>query len=128
MKKILLIVTLCLLTVLYSCKEKNYDVSVSGSSVYVTMHALSKGMITWGQVSLDGYTKEDVEKEIFNKIRSNNYDGNYDVYVTVKYMDSHGNYSSDGNMVKVSTLNGADVKQYSNYSNFHGKAHLENAY
>ena len=128
MKKILLIIMFCLSIGLYSCKDKNYDVSVSGNSVYVTMKALSKGMIEWGKVTLDGYTKEDVEKEIFDKIRSNNYDGNYDIYVTVNYMDSHGNYSNEGNMVKVSTLNGADVKQYSNYINFHGKAHLEKAY
>ena len=116
---------------LASCKPKNYDVQVCSSSyngeVVVTMHCPRIGVADINEVSYDGFSLEEVEKEIYDEIRSASYDGDYDVYVILQFKDNHGNYY-DGNRVKVSTLNGADVKEYASYSYFNGKAQLHMAF
>lgn len=117
--------------VLTSCESKNYKVQVCSSSsdgdVWVTMRCPTIGIAGINQVAYDGFTLEEVEKEIYDGIRDDSYNGNYEVYVTLQFRDDHGNYY-DGDMVQVSTLNGADVKQYASYSYFRGKANLSAAF
>ena len=78
-------------------------------------------------VNFDGFTIEDVEEEIFDKIRSSNYEGYYTVYVILQYRDSYGNFY-DGPQTKVSTLQSSEVKKYASYGYFRGQTHLEYSY
>ena len=124
---ILVVITLFLLCCISS---KNYDVQVDSSNgeVWATMHSPTMGIVTLGQVDFDGFTLEEVEEEIFDGIRHNFfYDGNYDVYVVLQCKDEYGNYYNR-DTVKVSTLNGAEVKKYASYKYFIGKANLSAAF
>ena len=114
-----------------SCQSKNYRVQVCSSSsdgqVWVHMRCPTIGFAGINKIAFDGFSYEDVEEEIFDGIRSNSYNGNYEVYVTLEYRDDHGNYH-DGDMKLVSVLNGADVKEYASYTYFHGKSQIQKAY
>ena len=121
-----LLITICLFFA--SCSgNKNYKVEVRGSGVYVTMHCPSIGVVGINKVSYDGFTYEEVEKEIFDEIRSESFDGDYTVWVTMQFKDEYGNYS-DGPAVPVTTLNGAEVKKYASYSYFNGKSDIYKAF
>jgi hypothetical protein len=91
------------------------------------MHSPTIGIVGINKVGYDGFTLEEVEEEIFDGIRRKGFNGDYNVYVTLQYKDDHGNYYN-GDRVKVSTLNGADVKEYASYSYFRGNAHLYAAF
>jgi hypothetical protein len=112
---------------LSSCQSKNYKVQISEGDVSVTMHSPTIGIVGINEVGYDGFTLEEVEEEIFDGIRRKGFNGDYNVYVTLQYKDDHGNYYN-GDRVKVSTLNGADVKEYASYSYFRGNAHLYAAF
>jgi hypothetical protein len=112
---------------LSSCQSKNYKVQISEGDVSVTMHSPTIGIVGINKVGYDGFTLEEVEEEIFDGIRRKGFNGDYNVYVTLQYKDDHGNYYN-GDRVKVSTLNGADVKEYASYSYFRGNAHLYAAF
>jgi hypothetical protein len=134
---------------LSSCQSKNYKVQISEGDVSVTMHSPTIGIVGINKVGYDGFTLEEVEEEIFDGIRRKGFNGDYNVYVTLQYKDDHGNYYNgdrdynvyvtlqykddhgnyyNGDRVKVSTLNGADVKEYASYSYFRGNAHLYAAF
>lgn len=126
----LLISAVITLLLLCCASPKNYDVQVNSSrgEVWVTMHSPTMGIATLGQVNFDGFTLEKVEEDIFDGIRHNFfYDGNYDVYVVLQSKNGYGNYSNV-DTVKVSTLNGAEVKKYASYKYFIGKANLSAAF
>lgn len=126
----LLILVVNTLLLLCCASPKNYDVQVNSFSgeVWATMHSPTMGIVTLGQVNFDGFTLENVEEDIFDGIRHNFfYDGNYDVYVVLQSKDGYGNYNNV-DTVKVSTLNGAEVKKYASYKYFMGKANLSAAF
>ena len=128
MKNFLFLSLILLLVGLSSCDtKKNYSVTVSGNSVNVRMHSPTIGIVGINEVGYDGFTYEDVDQEIFDKIRDSDYNGDYNVYVTLEFLDDHGNRYA-GEPVLVTTLNGADVKSYASYSYFRGNSHIENAY
>ena len=85
------------------------------------------GIVGINEVGYDGFTYEEVEKKVFDKIRSRDYDGNYSVVVTLQFKDSYGNYY-DGTPVTVSSLNASEVKRYASYSYFSGSTHIANAF
>ena len=91
------------------------------------MHCPSMGIVGVNQVGYDGFTYEEVEKEVFDKIRSSSYNNNYSVFVKLQFKDSYGNYY-DGESILVTTLNGADVKRYASYSYFRGQTHIADAF
>jgi hypothetical protein len=117
----------CSITLLCSCESKNYSVEVSDGIVKVKMRSPSIGVAGINVVSFDGFEPEEVEKEVFDKIRKRSYDGNYSVIVTLEFKDSYGNYY-DGTPVTVTSLNGAEVKRYASYGYFRNSTHLEKAY
>ena len=116
-----------LITLLCSCESKNYSVEVSDGIVNVKMHSPSMGIVGINQVGYDGFTYEEVEKKVFDKIRSRSYDGNYSIVVTLQFLDSYGNYY-DGTPVKVTSLNASEVKRYASYSYFRGSTHISDAF
>lgn len=118
---------MCCTLFLYACEQKNYSVEIKDGAVHINMHCPSIGIIGVNQVSYDGFTYEEVEREVFDKIRSSSYNNNYFVFVTLQYKDSYGNYY-DGESKLVTTLNGADVKRYASYSYFRGKTHIADAF
>ena len=122
-----LLISISTVLFLASCEKKNYSVEIQDGSVHVTMHSPSMGIVGINQVSYDGFTYEEVEKEVFDKIRSRSYDGAYTVSVTLQYLDSYGNYYDSDRMI-VSTLSAMDVKKYASYSYFKGQTHLEKAF
>ena len=106
---------------LFACNNsKNYQVRVSDGFVNITMKSPSIGIVGINQVSFDGFKPEDIEREVFDEIRSRNYSGDYEVYVTLKFKDSYGNYYDSPEKVKVSVLNGADIKRYAEFKYFRG--------
>lgn len=117
----------CTITLLCSCKSKNYRVEVSDGIIKVKMHCPTIGIAGINQISYDGFTYEEVEQKVFDKIRSRSYDGNYSVVVTMQFKDSYGNYY-DGSPVTVTSLNGAEVKRYASYSYFSGSSHIADAF
>lgn len=125
--KIYCLVMATIAIMLSSCQSKNYKVQISEGDVSVTMHSPTIGIVGINKVGYDGFTLEEVEEEIFDGIRRKGFNGDYNVYVTLQYKDDHGNYYN-GDRVKVSTLNGADVKEYASYSYFRGNAHLYAAF
>ena len=129
MKRFLFVLSIfmCTLTIVCSCEQKNYSVEVNDGSVIVKMHSPSRGVVSLYGVNFDGFTIEDVEEEIFDKIRSSNYEGYYTVYVILQYRDSYGNFY-DGPQTKVSTLQSSEVKKYASYGYFRGQTHLEYSY
>ena len=72
-----ILLALCSLLVLSGCEKKNYNVDIRDGVINVKMHSPSIGIVGINQVSYDGFTYEEVEKEIFDKIRSQSYDGSY---------------------------------------------------
>ena len=74
---------------------------------------------------MDAY--EDVEEEVFDKIRNRSFYGDYSVIVTLEFQDSYGNYY-DGPPVTVGSLNGAEVKRYASYWDFNGSSHIADAF
>lgn len=129
MKKIFsVMLLLCsVVTLLCSCEEKNYSVDVTDGTIRVKMHSPSIGIVGINQISYDGFTYEEVEKEVFDKIRNRSYDGYYSVIVTLEFKDSYGNYY-DGTSVTVTSLNGAEVKRYASYGYFRGSSHIADAF
>lgn len=113
--------------VLCSCEKKNYKVEIQDGSVHVTMHSPSIGIVGFNQVSYDGFTYEEVEQEVFDKIRSSSYDGSYTVSVTLQFIDSYGNYYDDERII-VSKLDAKEVKKYASYNYFRGHAHISDAF
>lgn len=91
------------------------------------MHCPSIGIVGINQVSYDGFTYEEVEQEVFDKIRSKSYDGWYSIVVILQFKDSYGNFY-DGPPVTVTGLKASEVKRYASYSYFRGSSHLENAF
>ena len=119
---------LCLtITLFCSCESKNYSVDVSDGIVEVKMHSPTLGIAGFNEIGYDGFTYEEVEEKVFDKIRSRDYDGKYSVVVTLQFKDSYGNYY-DGTPVTVSSLNSSEVKRYASYSYFRGSTHIENAF
>lgn len=129
MKKIFpVILLLCSVVTLFcSCEKKNYSVDVTDGTVRVKMHSPSMGIVGINQVGYDGFTYEEVEKEVFDKIRNRKYDGRYSVIVTLEFKDSYGNYY-DGTPVTVTSLNGVEVKRYASYGYFRGSSHIDDAF
>ncbi len=129
MKNILFVLSafMCTLSLFCSCQKKNYSVDVNDGYVIVKMRSPSIGVAGLWEVHFDGFTYEDVEEEIFDKIRSSSYEGFYTVYVILQYIDSYGNYY-DGPKTTVSTLQASEVKRYASYSYFRGQTHLEYSY
>ena len=131
MKKIFYSMFVVATFLLTSCEPKNYKVQVCSSSsdgdVWVTMECPSIGIAGWNEVAYDGFTLEEVEEELFDKIRSDSYNGDYEVWVIFPRIDDHGN-DCEGDTIWVSTLNGADVKSYASYSYFKGKARLSDSF
>ena len=117
---------ICLL-VLNSCEKKNYNVEIQDGSIHVTMHSPSMGIVGINQVSFDGFTYEEVEQEVFDKIRSRNYNGPYTVSVTLQFIDSYGNYYN-GESVVVTTLKATEVKKYASYYYFRDQTHISDAF
>lgn len=114
---------------LIACSNnKNYNVEFHGQSIYITMKSPTLGIASLNGVSFDGFTLEDIEKEIFKKIRRRNYSGDYNVYVTLQFLDEYGNYQDSPERVKVCTLNGREVKKYADFFFFRGKIPFYHAY
>lgn len=113
-----------------ACNQNNdnYNVEFNNGIIHVTMKCPTIGIIGINKVSFDGFTEEDIEKEIFEGIRNRDYSGNYEVYVTLKFKDEYGNYYDSDEKVHVCTLNSEDVKKYSNYNYFKGNANLGESY
>ncbi len=113
-----------------SCNQsnKNYKVEFNNTTIHVTMKSPRIGVVGINQVDFDGFTPEDIEKEIFDEIRDRDYLGDYEVYVTLQFKDEYGNYYNSPERVHVSTLNGEEVKKYSNYNYFQGSVHLGKSY
>ena len=121
----LLALCVCLFS---SCSlSKNYEVTVTDGSAHITMHCPTIGLTGINQVSYDGFTYDEVEKELFDQIRDSDFNGNYTVWVTMQFKDSYGNYS-DGPKVKVTTLSGSDVKKYASFRYFKGKSMMYKAF
>lgn len=127
MKKLIFLFTICLSFITMSCDGKNYSVEISGNSIYITMPSPSVGIAGRNVVSFEGFTYDELEEAVFNKIRRNSYNGDYTVYVTLTSKDSYGNGRAGGK-VRVSTLNGADVKRYKSFYYFRGKTKISNAF
>ncbi|WP_314937142.1 hypothetical protein [Alloprevotella tannerae] len=128
MKKFPFILLLCSVVLLFcSCKKKNYSVDVSDGTVWVKMRSPTIGIVGINEVDYDGFTYEDVEEEVFDKIRNRNFYGDYSVIVTLEFQDSYGNYY-DGPPVTVGSLNGAEVKRYASYGYFKGSSHIADAF
>lgn len=108
--------------------KKNYGVAFEDGSIYITMKSPSIGISGINEVSFDGFTPEEIEENVFDGIRKKDYSGNYDVYVTLQFKDSHGNYYNSKERVKVSTLDGDDVKRYANFGYFKGKVSIDKSY
>lgn len=108
--------------------NKNYKIEFEDSNIYVTMKSPSIGIAGVNRISFDGFEPADIEETIFKMIRHRDYDGDYDVYVTLEFKDKYGNYYDSSTSVKVCTLNGEDVKKYADYSYFRGEIPLEKAY
>ena len=113
--------------VLCSCEKKNYKVEIQDGSIHVTMHSPSMGIVGINQVSYDGFTYEEVEQEVFDKIRNSSYDGSYTVSVTLQFIDSYGNYY-DGERIIVSNLDAKEVKKYASYYYFRDHTHISDAF
>ena len=130
MRNQLLFLLMFFLITLSSCSQfnKNYKVEFEGTTIYVTMRSPSFGLVGINKVSFDGFKEEDIEKEIFDEIRDRSYNGDYDVYVTLQFKDEYGNYYDSNEKVHVSTLNGENVKRYSNYYYFKGNVDLWKSY
>lgn len=124
---ILIFLSICSLFFLCGCEKKNYNVEIRDGVVNVKMHSPSMGIVGFNQVSYDGFTYEEVEKEIFDKIRSRNYDGSYMIFVCLQFLDNYGNYY-DGENILVSNLSAIEVKKYASYGFFKGQTHLEKAF
>ena len=125
--KSILFIAISTVLFLSSCEKKNYSVEIQDGSVHVTMHSPTMGIVGINQVGYDGFTYEEVEQEIFEKIRNRNYDGSYTISVTLEFLDSYGNYYN-GETVTVSTLSATEVKRYASYGFFKGQTHLEKAF
>ena len=76
---------------------------------------------------IQGFTYEEVEKEVFDKIRKNSYNGNYSISVILQFKNSYGSYY-DGPPVNVGTLNGSQVKRYSSFRDFSGLMQIYKAF
>ena len=128
MKTLSFISLLSIMLFLHSCSlNKNYDVKLQSNNIYVTMHCPSIGIAGINQVSYDGFTYDEVEKLLYNKIRDNDYNGDYTIWVTMQFKDEYGNYT-DGPQIPVTTLNSKDVKRYSSYRYFRGKSMIYKAF
>jgi hypothetical protein len=129
MKKILsiLLILFCITTLFCSCEKKNYSVKITDGTVNVKMRCPTKGIVGINQVGYEGFTYEEVEETVFDKIRNRDYDGDYTVVVTLEFKDAYGNYY-DGPAVTVSHLNGADTKRYASYRYFRGSSNIYKAF
>lgn len=108
--------------------KKNYKVTFGEGVVNITMRCPTIGVAGWREISFDGFTLADIEEEVFKGIRNRKYLGNYDVYVILQFRDSYGNFYDSQKKVKVSTLNGEDVKKYADFGYFKGKVTIDKAF
>lgn len=121
MNKIKFIIAIISIFLLFACNSsKNYNISVSDGIVSITMKSPTIGISGINKVDFDGFKPEDIERDVFEEIRSRKYNGDYDVYVTLKFKDSYGNYYDSPERVKVCVLNGAEIKRYADFKYFRG--------
>lgn len=124
----LLAVVMCVNFAACSGSNKNYRVAFEDGSIYITMKSPSIGISGINEVSFDGFTPEEIEKYIFDEIRKRSYSGDYNVFITLQFKDSYGNYYDSKERVKVSILNGNDVKKYASFGYFKGKVSIDKSY
>ncbi len=122
------LIAMCVNFTSCSNSNKNYKAAFDEGAINITMKCPSIGVAGWREVHFDGFTPTEIEEEVFDKIRKKDYSGNYDIYVTLQFLDSHGNYYDSQEKVKVSTLNGEDVKKYADFGYFKGKVSLDKSY
>lgn len=108
--------------------KRNYKVAFDEGAIYITMKCPSIGVAGWREVHFDGFTPTEIEEEVFDGIRKREYSGDYNVYITLQFLDSHGNYYDSQEKVKVSTLKGEDVKKYADFGYFKGKVSIDKSY
>ena len=94
--------------------------------MYVIMPCPTMGIVGRNEVGYDGFTFDEVEKDLFKMVRRAN-EGDYNIYVILKYKDSYGNYSKS-DTTYVSTLNRDDLRKYAEYSYFAGKSKIDKAF
>lgn len=124
----LIAIVMCVNFASCSSFKKNYRVAIEDGSIYITMKSPSIGISGINEVSFDGFTPEEIEKDVFDEIRKRSYSGDYDVFIILQFKDSYGNYYDSKEKVKVSTLNGNDVKKYAGFGYFRGKVSIDKSY
>ncbi len=127
MRSLNILIVACCILLLYSCKRKNYNVEIQDGQIYVTMHCPTMGIVGINQVSFDGFTYEEVEKEVFDEIRGRSYDGLYTITVIIQFLDKYGNYYN-GTPIQVTTLSASEVKKYASYNFFRGQTYIEKSF
>ena len=108
------------------CLPQNYDIKKKYNSIYVIMPCPTIGIVGRNEIGFDGFTYKEVEKDLFKMVRSSS-EGNYKIFVILKYKDSYGNYS-ESDTTYVSTLNRDDLRKYADYSYFAGKSAIADAF
>lgn len=124
----LIVVAMCANFIACSGFKKNYKVAFEDGSIYITMKSPSIGISGINEVSFDGFTPKEIEEDVFYGIRKRSYSGDYNVFITLQFKDSYGNYYDSKERVKVSTLNGNDVKKYASFGYFKGKVSIDKSY
>jgi len=115
----LVMVVLCLCSC-NSFKHKNYEITYNGNIITITIPMPQIGVAGFGEVTYDGFALDDIDREIFDKLRKDDSDGTYYINLVVKFKDSYGNYS-DSKTSNLGTLDASEVKKYASYGYFKGK-------
>lgn len=128
-QKCLFFITLIISIFLSSCDsfKKNYKIAIENGTVHIIMRSPMIGISGLNSIDFDGFTPREIEERVFNKIRKRDYNGDYNVYVTLQYKDEYGNYNEAPNSIHVCTINGGEVKKYVDFKYFDG-LQLEKAY
>lgn len=108
--------------------EKGYSILFGDNYAYVIMRSPTFGISGINAVDYDGFTPSDIEKEIFDHIRSEDIDSqSFSVIVSLETKDKYGNYVvlSENSDYLVSKLEVAEVRRYADFRYFRQEIGIE---
>lgn len=115
----LIIAVLCSL-LLISCNtdtKKKYKILYDKNNISIIIPMPRIGIVRLGETTYDGFTLQDIEKEIFNELRGDKYYGLYHLNLTIQFKDKYGNYSEE-EKYSLGDIDTDEIKKYAAYKYF----------
>ena len=116
------IITFIIFLSLISCNskteaEKKYKILYDKNNISIVIPMPKIGVVRLGETTYDGFTLQDIEKDIFNQLREDKYHGLHNLCLTILFKDKYGNYSEEEEH-SLGNIDADEIKKYADYKYF----------